>query len=103
MSSVTTRTIVGSVIGTGAELTVKPSGGGGYPIKVKLNNSDGLATATWTESMGNTGAMTKRITDGTMSKVSGSTGITPVFGGFTLGADADINVDGEKIHWVLTF
>lgn len=103
MSSVTTRTLVGSVIGTGAELEVKPSGGGGDPIRVELFNSDGLATADWTCSMGNTGAMVKRITDGTMSLVTGATAITPVFGGFTLGADADLNVAGEKIHWVLTF
>jgi len=91
------------VIGTGALITVKPSGGGGYPIKVELINSTGLTTAVWTESMGNTGAMTKRITDGTMSLVTGANGITPVFGGFTLGADADLNVSGEKIHWELTF
>lgn len=103
MSSVTTRTLVGSVIGTGAELEVKPSGGGGTPIMVELFNSDGLTSGLWTESMGTTGVMKVVVTDGTQSLSAADEGVKPVFGGFTLGVDANLNAVGEKIHWVLTF
>lgn len=97
MSSIATRTEVGRVTGTGALITVETRQGD-TPIAVRLFNEDGLATAEWTESMGD-GAAVKRITDGTMTVLT-TTGITPVAGGFTIGADADLNVAGEVIHWV---
>ena len=68
------------------------------PRRVTLMNEGGLATAEWTDSMKD-GEMLKRVTSGTLTKVT-TTGITPLANGFRLGQDADMNVDGELIHFV---
>lgn len=87
----------GAVIGTGAALPVRTVG---YrPRRVTLINENGLAVAEWTDTMPD-GSMLKEITAGTKSFVTGGNGITPLSDGFSLGADADMNVSGEKIHWV---
>lgn len=96
MSSGVSRTMSGSVLGTGADLDVKTVGF--RPRKVELMNETGLALATWTSSMKD-GEMLKRVTAGTMSKVT-TTGITPLAAGFRIGADADMNVADELVHWV---
>ena len=87
----------GAVVGTGADLDVTTVG---YrPRRVELVNETGLVTAVWTDSM-TEGRGFKRVTAGTMSQMAAGEGITPLSNGFRIGADADVNVDGEKVHWV---
>lgn len=96
MGSGVDRIMVGAIKGTGAALSVRTVG---YrPKVVELYNIDGLCKAVWTKNMADDTAM-KTITDGTISALT-SKGITPLSDGFTLGDDADLNVDGELIHWV---
>ena len=86
----------GAVVGTGALLNVTTVGF--RPRRVQLVNDDGLVTGEWNDSMAD-GDMSKRVTSGTMTKVT-TTGITPLSNGFSIGADTDMNVAGEKVHWV---
>ena len=89
-------TFSGSFTGTGAlvEVGVCPF----KPDKVELLNEDGLASADWQKSMAD-GDMLKRITNGDLTMVN-TNGVTPLAsGGFSLGADTDMNVDGEKVHY----
>lgn len=85
----------GAVTGTGADLDVRTVGF--RPRRVELVNLTGLVTAVWLDSMADATGI-KRITAGTMSAMT--TGVTPLSDGFRIGADADLNVDGEVIHWV---
>lgn len=85
----------GAFTGTGAELEEKTVGF--RPRRVELFNETGLATAVWTDTMSD-GKGFKRVTAGTMSEMT--LGITPLSNGFKLGADIDMNVLGEKVHWV---
>jgi len=96
MSSGVQLSVNGAVLGTGANLDVLTVGF--RPRRVTLFNEDGLATAEWTDSMAD-GEMLKAITAGTISMVT-TTGITPLANGFRIGADTDINVAAEKVHWV---
>jgi hypothetical protein len=43
--------------------------------------------------------MTKEITAGTMSYVTGGNGITPLATGFRLGADANLNIAGQQVFF----
>ena len=86
----------GAVTGTGASLNVTSVGF--RPRRVTLFNSGGLATSEWTDSMADASAL-KRVTAGTLTFPL-TLGITPLANGFTIGADTDINVSGELIHWV---
>jgi len=95
MASGAGRIKQGAFIGTGSALDVIVIGF--KPQKVELYNESGLAEAVWTESMAN-GEMLKRVTGGTLSKVT-TTGVTPLATGFRLGADADMNVATEKVHY----
>jgi hypothetical protein len=45
------------------------------------------------------GEALKTITAGTISKVT-TNGVTPLSDGFSLGADTDLNVADELIHWI---
>ena len=96
MSSGVARMMTGAVIGTGANLDVRTVGF--RPRKVELINETGLATAVWTDSMADA-EMFKAITAGTISKQA-TLGITPLSDGFRIGADTDLNVADEKVHWV---
>lgn len=96
MSSGTQLIKNGTVIGTGANLDVLTVG---YrPRRVELLNETGLAFAVWTDTM-TEGRGIKRITAGTSSLCAAGQGITPLANGFRIGADADLNVEGERIHW----
>lgn len=98
MASGGSRKTTGSVNGTGATLDVKTVG---YrPKTVKLYNQDGLATAYWTDSMPDD-SMLKEVTAGTKTFPT-TNGVTPLADGFRLGADADMNVADELIHWECT-
>lgn len=98
MGSGVKRMVTGQLIGTGSALNVRTVTF--RPSKVELYNEDGVAKAVWTNTMADA-AMMKQVTAGTISVVT-SGGITPLSDGFTLGADTDMNVSGEKVHWVAT-
>lgn len=94
--------VTGTVEGTGAAINISC---GFRPAYVKILNIDGLAELEWTDSMP-AAAGTKRVTAGTMSLIA-SGGISQFDGtiadvgaGFTIGADADVNVSGETIHYL---
>lgn len=97
MSSGVTRTAFGAFDGTGALLTVEAEIGF-RPRVVRLVSGGGLVTANWQEGM-DEGRGFKRVTAGTMSQIAASAGITPTDKGFTLGADTDLNVSGERVYW----
>jgi hypothetical protein len=98
MSSGVQRTIRGSFSGTGAQLDIRTIGF--RPKAVKLINQTGLATAEWHEGMPDA-SMSKRVTAGTMT-FPVANGITPLSDGFRLGADADMNVAAEVVHYEAT-
>ena len=92
----------GTVEGTGSAINIQC---GFTPAHVRVLNVDGLATLEYTKDMAD-GAGLKEVTAGTKSLI-GSNGITPYAGtnggdsaGFTIGADADVNVSAETIYWV---
>lgn len=97
MASGNHRTFYGSVVGTGADLDVRTVGF--RPKEVQYYNVDGLATGLWTETLAD-GLALKAITAGTISMTSAGDGVTPLSDGFTLGADSDLNVSTEVIHFV---
>jgi hypothetical protein len=86
----------GAVTGTGANLDVTTVGF--KPRRVELVNEGGLVTAEWTDSM-TEGRGFKRVTAGDMTQIGAGLGITPLSNGFRIGADTDVNVASEKIHW----
>lgn len=96
MGSGRSRQVIGSFTGTGAEIEVRSVGF--RPSQVELINVDGVAIARWTAQMADASAL-KEITDGTKSFIT-TDGITPLSNGFKLGADTDLNVDGELVHYV---
>jgi hypothetical protein len=97
MSSGVSRVHVGAVTGTGAALEVRKAGFRPSYVKV-FNVSADNAAGEWLEGMADDSAF-KTITDGTVSVIT-SDGITPLSDGFSIGADADLNVDGELIRYV---
>lgn len=91
----------GTVEGTGAAINVSL---GFVPDYVQVMNIDGNAEGTWTSDMPDA-SMQKR-TAGTFSNAT-TNGISPYDGerggaakGFTIGADADVNADGETLVYV---
>ena len=97
MSSGVTRVVTGAVVGTGAALSVATVGF--KPRVVELINLTGLVEARFVEGM-TEGRGVKRVTGGTLSQIAADAGITPTEDGFDLGTDADVNVDGETLHYV---
>lgn len=91
-----TRIKAGAIYGTGADLTVRTIGF--RPKVVRIFNQTDLSKADWTESMADDSAM-KQITAGTITFIT-TNGITPLSNGFGLGADAELNADGDLIHYV---
>ena len=94
----------GSVAGTGASINVSL---GFTPIYVRVVNEDssGLATMEWFEGMADAEGF-KSVAAAGNSMVT-SLGITPYAGtiggvgkGFTIGADTDVNVSAEDLHWL---
>ena len=96
MSSGVSRTMAGAVNGTGEALDVRTVGF--RPKMVLLINEDSDDKLVWTESMADA-AGHKQVKAGGSSFIT-SDGVTPLSDGFRVGADADINADGEKLHWV---
>lgn len=95
MASGSGRIVNGAFIGTGSAIDVLAVGF--KPRRVDLHNEAGLCGAVWTDSMKD-GECMKQVTDGTMSKVT-TNGVTPLTAGFRLGADTDLNVATEKVHY----
>jgi len=98
MGSGRSREVTGAFTGTGADIEIRKVGF--RPNRVKLINVDGLATAEWIKGMADDSAL-KEITAGTKSLID-TNGITPLSDGFALGADTDLNVDGEVVYFVAT-
>ena len=105
-SAVGTRMAVGKIVGTGALIKVSLPF---TPSYVVLHNLSGLARLVWCKDMAQDSGI-KTITAGTMSEITAD-GITAIEQlelddgadpgrGFTIGTDADINVDTEVIHYV---
>lgn len=90
-----TSSVSGVVVGTGADLNIDKVGF--RPTAVKVINSDGDCFAEWIDTMPDDSAM-KTIAAGTTAQIT-SNGITPRAAGFALGADTDLNVDGETVHY----
>ncbi len=101
-----TRMATGTIAGTGAIIQIALEFS---PRAVSLKNVTGLATLDWSDSMADDSGV-KAITAGTISFVT-TGGITPKekferddtspdLHGFEIGADADVNVSAEVIHWV---
>lgn len=95
MSSGVQRAAQGSVVGTGSAINVRTVGF--RPSSVKLFNVTGLVIAEWKATMADA-SLVKQVTDGTISFPT-TLGITPLSNGFTIGADTDVNVAAETIHW----
>lgn len=93
----------GSQDGTGASIDIEL---GFIPSYVIVQNHEAadFPRLVWFSSMDN-GHAIKTVTS-TNSKIT-TLGITPLGGaagdailGFRIGADADVNVDGEELHWI---
>lgn len=67
------------------------------PRKVTVQSTNG-AMFFWQDTMPNASAF-KTLANGTRTYVT-SNGITPLDGGFTLGADAQVNASGQTVHVV---
>jgi hypothetical protein len=86
----------GTVEGTGALISIVTAFD---PELVLLWNVDGLAWEVKTPAMGVAAQGIKFITNGTMSALAVN-GVTLGVKGFSIGADADLNVAAETIHWI---
>jgi hypothetical protein len=93
----------GTVEGTGSAINISL---GWKPDYVRVWNEDhtNVNVVEWFSTMTDDHGL-KNINAGSPSKIT-SGGITPYDGddttsaGFTIGTDADLNVDSETIHWV---
>lgn len=99
MASPGSNVVTGQFIGTGAQLTIKTLQA--RPKVLYLNA--GGASGMWSKSMAD-GSVYKRTAAGVGSLVTGGNGVTPYQAadgdGFTLGADADLNVNGTVVDYV---
>ena len=90
---------VGIIDGTGADISIVC---GFKPLHVRILNVDGNAIGEWSALMPD--AYIHKIVDSgagtTDISYAATLGITPLFNGFTIGADTDLNVSGEEIHWI---
>lgn len=94
------RIKTGTVTGTGATININC---GFIPSHVKVINETGLAVLEWSKTMA-AGKGLKTITAGTISFIA-TLGITvsdsdDSFIGFKIGADTDVNVAAEELHWI---
>jgi hypothetical protein len=99
MASGAARVIRGSFVGTGSAKDIETIGF--RPRSVRIYNVTGNCQATWLDSMAD-GACQKVVDSGSgTSDVSFITtnGITPLANGFRLGADSDLNVASEIVHF----
>ena len=90
------RAFTGAFRGTGADIDLKTVPF--RPHRVQLMNLDSADQGQWQQGMDD-GSMLKTLAAGASSLVTGGNGITPLSQGFRLGADADLNVVGEEVHF----
>lgn len=95
MASGRSRTARGSFLGTGAVYEVEKVGF--KPQKVELINVDDAAHATHIEGMGDASMLKQKAGTTTLETTNG---ITLTDSGFTIGADADLNVADERTFYV---
>jgi hypothetical protein len=95
MASGAKRCFRGSRIGTGSAMDILDVGF--KPTVVKIVNQTGLVTGEWHDAMPEA-SVAKRVTAGTMTMPT-TNGITPLAGGFRLGADTDLNVAAETFYY----
>ncbi len=88
---------VGSVVGTGSAINIDTVGFRPRHIRVVNAGATGLSRFEWFQGMADDSAV-KTVTNGTVSVVT-SDGITPRANGFTLGADANVNIADEIVHF----
>lgn len=92
------RLWTGSLIGTGADLNCTKLGF--RPKKVKVFNvaAGGLCTLEWNDEMPDDSGFKCAPHDTAQFSFVTSNGITPLCNGFSLGADTDVNVSGERVY-----
>lgn len=93
------RAYRGSVLGTGSALNVTVVGFRARKVKIMNVASGGLCTLEWQESMADASGFKELNHDTAQRSFITSNGITPLANGFTIGADTDLNVSGELIHF----
>ena len=91
----------GTQDGTGAAINISL---GFKPMSVTVNNVEGDAILTWTDTQPAASGM-KTVANGTTAQITSNgislyAGTADVAEGFTLGTDGDVNADGEAIHWI---
>lgn len=97
MASGVNRVVVGAVIGTGSAMNIDTVGFRPKLIRVVNAGATGLARFEWFYGMADAAAV-KTVTNGTISVISAD-GITPRAKGFTLGADANVNIVNEIVFF----
>jgi hypothetical protein len=99
MSSSTGRLVTGTARGTGDVVTVNTVGF--KPKRVELKNLEGKCLAIWQDTMPQDSAQKILTSDTNKTDISfvDSDAISTTTSGFSIGADTDINVDGQIIHW----
>ena len=88
---------VGAVIATGSAMDIDTVGFRPRLVRVVNAGATGKSRLEWFRGMADDSAV-KTITNGTVSVVT-SDGITPRANGFTLGADANVNIADEIVHF----
>jgi len=99
MASGAAKIIRGSFVGTGSSKEIRTVGF--RPRSVRVYNVTGNCQGVWLDTMAD-GACQKTVDSGAgTSDVSfiTSNGITPLSNGFTFGADSDLNVAAEVVHF----
>lgn len=85
----------GAITGTGNAITVTI---GFKPGVVFLYNQTDAGTLWWTNTLAD-GYGYRSITNGNESVIS-SNGVTPFQEGFIFGADTEMNVASDEVHWI---
>ncbi|KXH75410.1 MAG: hypothetical protein AM326_03400 [Candidatus Thorarchaeota archaeon SMTZ-45] len=93
MASGVNRVVVGAVVGTGSAMNIDTVGFRPKLVRVVNVGATGLSRLEWFKGQADAAAV-KTITNGTISVIAAN-GITPRANGFTLGADANVNISGE--------
>ena len=100
MGSGAQRVATGVIRGTGADLDIHKVGFRPGTVEVWNVAAGGLVKGYWQDTMPDD-SMFKTAIDGTNTFPT-SNGITPLADGFSLGADTDMNVSGETVHYRCT-
>jgi len=97
MASGASKVVRGCFVGTGSAIDVRTVGF--RPRSVKLMNVTGLVKGDWVESMADASALKQLNHASAQLSFITSNGVTPLSDGFRLGADTDLNVAAEIVHF----